>query len=184
MRFELSGFFSLVSMALLVNPTSAVNVSWYTSTTCSGTSVTTYNVPQNTCTFSGGAGSAYIWTLPAGAKGQIYSSSSSCSSYVGETPTSGGGLCAIGKSGTTIRAANWFYPFKKLARKEVEVEEPQRTSVTFERKDGTIREVEIPAGEIDKAWKLVLAEDFEALEKYPDVSNISQVPDASIYGHI
>lgn len=163
---------SLISTAsFFLSPAAAANIEFHVAYSCASfASWTINNAPSNQCYWSDiNMGAVRFVSIPSGAKGQAYhGASSACTNYVGERGA--GTQCLIAGS-NPIRSANWFYPWKKLVRKdEIEPLEPVRYSVTFGTSDLTTREVEVPAAEINRAVKLLVEKNFEELAKYPIVS--------------
>ena len=162
---------SLLSIAYLLTPATAVNINFHFDVMCGGSSLNAYNIGAYTCASVSGGGSVksvYFDGIPSGAKGQAYSSPNTCSYWAADAY----GTTCISTGSNYWTAANWFWPSKRLVRKADEDREsllPTRYSVTFEL-DSTTREVEIAPADLDRAWKLLQEEDYETLNQFPTVS--------------
>lgn len=164
-------FALLISTAsLLATPAAAVTIAFHVAYSCAISASWTITNANNNCYVAlSNMGAVYFTGLPSGTKGQIYGgTTSACTNYLGERGSGSG--CVISGSGP-VRSANWFYPWKKLVRKDgLETLGPERHSVTYSLPNLTTREVEIPANEVARALKYVEERNYEALAEYPTVS--------------
>lgn len=175
------GLLSLVSTAaMLLSHTvmADTDIQFYWNAGCAGggnnVAWTVWNAQANTCYYAGDQPwSIWFLDVPAGAKGQGYSNSlvmQQCTSYAGEV---GSGYTCLTGGGPYVNA-NWFYPYKKLVRKD-EIDaaslKPTRFSVRYELPDSTTREVEVTETELQKAVKAKADKNYEALAKFPVVSS-------------
>jgi hypothetical protein len=163
-------------LTLLTLPhASAVNILWISPNyTCGATQFwSIYDAANNQCYQSGTyARSVSFQNVPSGAKGQVYTSSD-CTSYY--TEASSGTHCLAAPQWGGLWAANWFYPYKRLAR-DGAVAGRERFGVTYTLADGkTVREVEVARfSDVQGVLGLVENKDFEALARLPEFIGTSR----------
>ena len=167
------GLVSLLSAAtLLLTPrVLAVDIKFHSQNYCYGSPVwTVRNAASNKCYSSYEASSIDFGEIPYPAKGQGYVVAGNlCRNYGGEVTTG----CLYRSGSGSYFSANWFEPYKKLARKdESAIMEPERFTVTYELPDATTREIEVPEEHFERAVKFLKEKDYEALSVYPLVSSL------------
>lgn len=126
-----------------------------------------YDIPSATCYGNNGAGSygTEFINVPSGAKGQIYNDyPGGCSNYL-----QGGGSGTYCLNAGFAYSANWFYPYKKLARDTPEDSDGQAVSgFQYATAEGGTRRISCPPEDFKKVYGLVVAGDYAALAEYPD----------------
>lgn len=133
---------------------------------CSGTNYAYwYNIPSATCyqySTWDVVHSVKFFNVPSGAKGQVYDGSSGCSNF---KEGSGSGTYCLGTY--WVSSANWFYPYKRLAR-DTGDDGPAVSGFQYTTADGTTRRISCAAGDFEKISKLAEDGDYAALAEYPD----------------
>lgn len=158
----------LTYAALITSVLAQVEIRFYSNTlACSGAYVYVYGVAANSCISVAQTGygySVHFFNIPTGGKGQAYSNTV-CSAYILEVYQ--GTSCRSSAGNWRARSANWFYSSKRLAVRD---ETPQETKsgLQYTTPEGVSRRIECSGAELDEVAALALAEDYEALSKYPD----------------
>lgn len=125
-----------------------------------------YNIPANTCYKSGPGDNAVhaveFFNVPGGAKGQVYTSVSSCSTYGAE-----GGSGTYCLNGAFYYNANWFYSSKKLAKRDTLPDSPPISGFQYATRDGETRRISCAPEDFGTVRGLVENGDYAALARYP-----------------
>lgn len=159
----------LSALTLLIGAASAaVEIRFYWNAYGCGTTSYSYwyDIPSYTCYSNNGAGSyaTNFINVPSGAKGQIYNDyPGGCSNYL-----QGGGSGTYCLNAGFAYSANWFYPYKKLARDTESTEGLAISGFHYVTADGKTRRIACPPEDFKKISDFVAAGDYDALAAYPD----------------